>query len=198
METNMPNVKFRPARENECAHLALFADMATRCLASHSWALKAQAGQSAFEVGRSLIRNDVQHFTHFSNWRIADMAGSVVGAISTGVLPQTHVDLQTLPEVLHSPTELKAIAAGTCYLSSAAIYPEYQGRGLGAALLDEAVSQTHAAGVRQLTLLVGSFNSRAHKLYLRCGFEEWNRRPFCAFPGSDQTGEWILMRKEIS
>jgi ribosomal protein S18 acetylase RimI-like enzyme len=194
----MHDVQFRPAGDNECAHLALFADMATRRLASYTWALKAQPGQSAFEVGRSIIRNDPQHFTHFSNWRIADWAGSVIGAINTGVLSPDMVDLQTLPEVLHSPTELKAIAAGTCYLSSAAIYPEYQGRGFGKALLDEAVSQTHAAGMRRLTLLVGSFNSRAHMLYLRYGFEEWDRRPFCAFAGSDQPGEWILMRKDIS
>ena len=194
----MPDVQFRSAVENDCAHLAILADMATRCLYSHLWAQRAQAGQSAFEVGRSIICGDAQHFTHYSNWRVADIGGVVVGAINTGVLPQVDVDLQSLPEVSHSPAELKAMAAGTCYLSSAAIYPEYQGRGLGTALLDEAVLQTRAAGVKQLTLLVGSFNNVARKLYAGYGFVVWDRRLFCAFAGSDPLGEWILLRKDVS
>lgn len=193
----MSELEFRPARQTDCTHLALLADMATRCLTSHLWSLAATAGQSAFEVGRSIIRNDTQHFSHFSNWRVAELDGNVVGAINTGLLPPPTAPPPTMPEVTRGPNELKALATGTCYLSAAAIYPEYQGRGFGSALIDEAMSQGRHAGAGQLTLLVGSFNSRAHRLYLRCGFEEWARRPFTAFPGSDTPGEWVLMRKAL-
>lgn len=193
----MSELKFRAARKNDSSDLALLADMATRCLSSHVWSLNATAGQSAFEVGRSIIRNDTQHFTHFSNWRVAELDGDVVGAINTGLLPPPVAALQPMPEATRGPSELKALAAGTCYLSSAALYPEQQGRGFGTALINEAVSQARQRGAEQLTLLVGSFNTRAHQLYLRCGFEEWARRPFIAFPGSDTPGEWVLMRKAI-
>jgi ribosomal protein S18 acetylase RimI-like enzyme len=193
----MSELEFRAARQDDCADLALLADMATRCLSSHVWSLNATAGQSAFEVGRSIIRNDTQHVTHFSNWRVAELDGDVVGAINTGLLPPPVAALQSMPEVTRGPSELKALAAGTCYLSSAALYLEHQGRGFGSALLDEAVSQARQLGAEQLTLLVGSFNIRAHELYLRCGFEEWATRPFTAFPGSDSPGEWVLMRKVI-
>lgn len=191
----MSELEFRPARQNDCAHLALLADMATRCLTSHVWALTATAGQSAFEVGRSIIRNDTQHFSHFSNWRVAELDGEVVGAINTCILQKPEAPPQSMPLVLRGLSELKAFATGTCYLSAAALYPEHQGRGFGSALINEAVSQSLIAEVEQFTLLVGSFNSRAHRLYLRCGFEEWARCPFTAFPGSDSLGEWILMRK---
>ncbi len=197
----MSKLEFRPARQNDCTHLALLADMATRCLTSHIWSLSATAGQSAFEVGRSIIRNDPQHFSHFSNWRVAELDGDVVGAINTGLLPPPSPPPTTPPqpmvEVTRAPNELKALATGTCYLSAAALYPEHQGRGFGSALIDEAMSQAQHCGARQLTLLVGSFNSKAHKLYLRCGFEEWARRPFTAFAGSDRQGEWVLMRKVL-
>jgi GNAT superfamily N-acetyltransferase len=169
--------------------------MATRCLSSHLWALAANAGQSAFDVGRSIIRNDTQHFSHFGNWRVAVLDGDVVGAINTCILQRPQATSQSMPEVLQGLNALKALAAGTCYLSAAALYPEHQGRGLGAALINEAVSQCLIAKAEQLTLMVGSFNIKAHKLYLRCGFDEWARRPFTAFPGSDSPGEWILMRK---
>ena len=193
----MSELEFRPARQDDCADLALFADMATRRLASQLWALGANAGQSAFEMGRSMIRNDTQHFSHFSNWRVAQLDGAVVGAINTCMLQRPDASSQSIPEVLRGLNALKALAAGTCYLSAAALYPEHQGRGFGTALINEAVSQSLIAKAEQLTLLVGSFNARAHKLYLRCGFDEWARRPFTAFPGSDSPGEWILMRKVL-
>lgn len=201
----MSELEFRPALPNDCAHLALLADMATRCLSSHLWSLTATAGQSAFEVGRSIIRNDTLHFSHFRNWRVAEFDGDVVGAINTCLLPPSISAPQTpsltpshnLPDVTRGLNELKALAAGTCYLSSAALYPEHQARGFGSALIDEAMSQARGSGAGQLTLLVGSFNTRAHRLYLRCGFEEWARRPFNAFPGSDSPGEWVLMRKTM-
>lgn len=193
----MSKPEFRAAQQNDCTHLALLADMATRRLTSHLCGLTANAGQSAFEVGRSIIRNDTQHFSHFSKWRVATLDGDVVGAINTCLLPPPPTSLPPIPEVTRGSNELKALATGTCYLAAAALFPEHQGHGFGSALIHEAMSQAQHAGAGQLTLLVGSFNARAHKLYLRYGFEEWARRPFTAFPGSDSPGEWVLMRKAI-
>ena len=193
----MPELEFRDARQNDCAHLALLADMATRRLTSHLWSLSATAGQSAFEVGRSIIRNDTLHFSHFSNWRVAELDGDVVGAINTGLLCPPLIPPQPATEVTRGPTELKALATGSCYLSAAALYPEHQRCGFGSELIDEAVAQATHIGAGQLTLLVGSFNTQAHRFYLGRGFEEWARRPFTAFAGSDSPGEWVLMRKAL-
>lgn len=190
------SIAFRSAIPEDCAHLVLFADMATRGLASFLWKLKAEPGQSAGAIGRSVIRNDEAHFTHFKNWRIATHKGQIIGGLNCYVIPDmsgTSTDIEAVKPL----NALKAIAAGSWYISSAAIYPEYQGRGCGKALIAEAQSLARSAGKAKLTLMVNSHNKHAHKLYLAFGFQEWETLPFITFPGSDQPGEWILMGKII-
>lgn len=189
-------IAFRPATPNDCPHLVLLADMATRRLTSFLWGQAASAGQSAFEVGRDIIRNRQSHFTHFSNWRVAEGRGQVVGAISGYVISES--SLAPVPDVVAPLNELKAMAVGTWYMSAVAVYPEYQGEGFGKSLLAEAERMARATGKDRLTLMVGSFNARAYGLYRKAGFAEWDRRPFAAFPGSDETGEWILMGKNLT
>lgn len=194
----MQDLTFRAAVGGDCADLALLADSATRRLTSHLWSGAAQPGQSAFEVGRSLIRNETSHFMHHRNWRVAELDGATVGALNGLVLSPPAADAPPSPAVTQGLNELKAVAAGTWYLVAAALHAEFQGRGLGGALLAEAEAQARAAGRQRLTLMVGSFNARARRLYDRHGLTEWQRRPFTAFPGSDTPGEWILMVKDLT
>ena len=193
----MAAVMFRLAVAQDCSHLVFLADTASRGLATYLWGATAEPGQSAFEVGRAIIRGDQQHFAHFKNWSVAEMHGDLVGALVGYVLPQPLVGAVAGSEVVRGMNELKALAAGSWYISAAALYPEFQGRGLGRALLDHAEMRARTANCSQMTLLVGSFNHRAVQLYRRCGFAEWARRPFSAFPGSDPAGDWILMGKRL-
>lgn len=190
-------IAFRSATPEDCTHLVLLADMATRRLTSFLWGQMATPGQSAFEVGRNIIRNDESHFTHFKNWRIAEHLGRFVGALNSYVIPEPSGPVTAI-EAVKPLNELKAVAAGTFYISSAAIYPEHQGEGFGKCLLTEAESIARAQHRDRLTLMVGSFNPRAYGLYQKAGFREWDRRPFTAFPGSDVPGEWILMVKDLT
>ena len=100
-------------------------------------------------------------------------------------------------EVVKLLKALKDVAAGTWYIAVASIYPEHQGKGFGKSLLSEAENIVRSAGKDRLTLMVGSFNTRAYGLYEKSGFAEWERRPFHPFPGSDEPGEWILMVKDL-
>lgn len=192
----LPPIVLRSATPADCAHLVLFADMATRRLTSFLWGQMAAPGQSVFEIGRNVIRHAEGHFTHFANWRVAEHEGEVVGALNGYVIPEPSDTPPAVPEVVKPLNELKNMATGTWYVSAAAIYPEHQGRGFGARLLAEGESMARSAGKAQMTLMVGSFNPGAYRLYQRCGFTEWARRPFCAFPGSDE-GEWILMVRDL-
>ena len=191
------SLDFRPATEEDCAHLVLFADMATSRLTSFVWGQSAAPGQSVCEVGRKVIRNDAAHFSHVSNWHVATHRGHIVGGLNSYVLP----DDQGPPPALDAAVPLHALkskAAGSWYLSVAALYPEHQGKGAGAHLLAKAEALARAAGKDLLTLLVASFNPRAHSLYTRCGFRDWDRRPFVGFPGSGGPGDWILMVKDLT
>ncbi len=59
---------------------------------------------------------------------------------------------------------------GEAYLHYLAVDPDGTGRGVGGALLADAVAHARAAGFRSLTLEVRSENTRAIALYLRAGF----------------------------
>ena len=191
------NLTLRPADQHDCAHLVLFADMATRRLTSYLWGHMAAPGQSSSEVGRNVIRNDEGHFTHFRNWRVAEDDDKLIGALNGYVISEPSSFPAPTLEAVKPLNELKEMAAGTWYISAVAIYPEHQGSGFGKSLLAEAENLARAANKDRLTLMVGSFNARAYGLYQKTGFKEWARRSFTAFPGSDEPGEWILMVKDL-
>lgn len=188
---------FKTATPEDCAHLVLLADMATRRLTSFLWGQMATPGQSSFEVGRNVILNDTGHYMHYANWRVAEHGGKLVGALNGYIIPEPTGSPPAL-EVVKPLNTLKNVAAGTWYIAVASIYPEHQGKGFGKSLLAEAESIARAAGKERLTLMVGSFNERAYSLYEKSGFTEWERQPFHPFPGSDEPGEWILMAKDLS
>ncbi|MDF1794782.1 MAG: GNAT family N-acetyltransferase [Thalassobaculaceae bacterium] len=192
-----PTIDFRPATQEDCAHLVLFTDMATSRFASYIWGQAAAPGQSAFEAGRSVIRNDASHFTHVSNWHVASRSGAIIGGLNGYVLPETQGPAPTV-EAAVPLYDLKGTAAGTWYLSAVALYAEHQGGGLGAHFLAKAAELARVAGKDRLTLMVASFNPRAHSLYCRYGFREWDRRSYIRFSGSGGPGDWILMVKDLA
>ena len=191
-------VNFRAATEDDSSHLAILADSARR-LVSHMWRGAAQVGQSCFEVGREAIRTNGNHFSHYANWQIAEIGGRVAGGLNGYVLPK-QMDAGILvdtPDLLRPLNALKAVAEGTWYISAASVFPEFRNRGVGDALLSKAEALARIQGNSRLTLMVGSFNEGAQRLYRRFGFSEWERRAFTPFEGSDPEGDWILMVKDV-
>jgi ribosomal protein S18 acetylase RimI-like enzyme len=94
--------------------------------------------------------------------------------------------------------ELEALAVTTWTMMAVAVFPEYRGRGLGAALLLGAENVARRTIARQMSLIVERDNSTALGLYGRSGLRERARRPFVPFPGSTDRGDWILMVKDIA
>lgn len=167
MLQNQAVAGFRDPSKEDCAHFVLLADLATRRLTSFLWGEMAVPGQSAFEIGRNIMRNNDDDFTHFKNWRVLENDGQIVGALNGYIIPEPFTAATISSEVVKPLNELKAMVAGTWYISAAAIYPEHQGKGLGKALLAEAEKIARAAQRDCISLIVGSFNSRAYDLYRR-------------------------------
>lgn len=197
-DLSVSGITFRSATAQDSADLALLGDMATRRLYSYLWSQAAAPGQSAFEFGRSIIRNNPEHLSWFGNWRVAERDGVLAGALNSYLMPAPSPTDAAVPDVLKGLNDLKAMIAGTWYIAAAALHSECQGQGYGEALLNEAETLARAAGNTRLTLMVGSFNQPARRLYLRCRFTEQAERPFTAFPGSDTPGTWILMAKYLN
>ena len=74
---------------------------------------------------------------------------------------------------------LTAVRPTTAHIPQIAVAREFQGRGLGAAMMDAAFKRLAGEGYREVSLTVTDVNSGAVRLYERLGFETF--RTFGAF-----------------
>lgn len=88
-------------------------------------------------------------------------------------------------------------AAGTYYLSSLAVLPAYQHRGLGRALLALSRCRARAAGFDLLSLHVFEANRQALKLYRAFGFAEAGRAPSVPHRLIRFSGELLLLQCDV-
>ncbi|MGY1833710.1 GNAT family N-acetyltransferase [Blastococcus sp. SYSU DS0510] len=108
--------------------------------------------------------------------RVADLlvardgAGRLVGSVA-------FVPGGEFGEVLESPDE-----AGFRML---VVDPRAQGRGVGAALVEECLARARAAGRRRVVISTGSRMTAAHRLYERLGFTRLPERDWTPLPGID-------------
>jgi len=190
---------FRPATTRDATDLALLLDAASRRLVSWRWSTMATPGQSWFEVGRSRILTLIDNQSHYTNWLVAEANGHPVGGLNAHAMAKAveETDLADLDPVFHPLVALEPQTEGTFYIMAAAIFAEHRGRGYGAALLDKAADMAQGRGLTRLSLMTESFNDGARRLYQRHGFRDLDRRPFVAFPGSNETGDWTLMVKDL-
>jgi len=191
---------FRPARKSDASDLAVLNDSASRGLAAWLWTTLRAPGQSILEAGRHRILTNTNAPAHFTNWTVAEIDGNVAGGF-TGFLvppPDKSRDVTDLPEAFVPCLELEALAVGTWTIMALSVFPEHRGQGLGRALLEEAQHLTSRAGAHQMSLLVESDNDTAVRLYQRFGLHEQARKPIVSFPGSTDTGDWLLMVKDIT
>jgi GNAT superfamily N-acetyltransferase len=193
------NLKFRSATIDDSDHLTLLLDAASRRLASYFWSQMSQPGQSYFEVGRNRIRSKSDSPTYHANWLVAELDGRVAGALNGYPIakPYDPGDISELPDVYVPMIKLEAVAEGTWYLQVASVFPEHRGKGIGTAILKQSEEIARTSGANRMSIIVESANENAHRIYGRFGFVEWERLPFIPFPRCDDTGEWILMGKDV-
>jgi ribosomal protein S18 acetylase RimI-like enzyme len=92
---------------------------------------------------------------------------------------------------LHEPSRklagvlaITSVRAGTAHVPQVAVAPEFQGLGLGTAMMEPAFRDLACRGFREVTLTVTEANAGAVRLYERLGFETfqifgafaWNRQ----------------------
>jgi ribosomal protein S18 acetylase RimI-like enzyme len=80
------------------------------------------------------------------------------------------------------------------YLQVLAVLPAFQGRNLGAAILQWMEEEARSVESRQLWLCVSDFNTRARAFYERFGFKEAAVLDQLASDASDE----VFMRKRLS
>ena len=191
---------FRSATEDDCTELALIRDVAGRRMPSYLWSQETGQGQSYFEYGREIIRTDANNSAYFKNWLVAESQSKFVGAFFGFSVedPYPEIDLDAVPECFRPCIELERVASGCWLLQVIAILPQYRGKGLARQLLDKAESVARDSGTNRIALQVEEVNEIAFNTYQRNGYIEVDRRPYIPFPGSDDTGDYVLMWKELT
>ena len=191
---------FRSATEDDCTELALIRDIAGRRMPSYLWSQETGQGQSYFEYGREEIRTDANSNSYFKNWLVAGFQDKFVGAFFGFSIenPYPEIDLDAVPECFRPCIELERVASGCWLLQAIAILPQYRGKGLARQLLDKAGSVAKDSGTNRIALQVEEVNEVAFKTYQSNGYVEVDRRPYVHFPGSEDTGDVVLMWKELT
>ena len=193
-------LQFRSATEDDCTELALIRDVAGRRMPSYLWSQDTGQGQSYFEYGREIIRTDANRNSYFKNWLVAESQSKFVGAFFGFSVedPYPEIDLDAVPECFRPCIELERVASGCWLLQVIAILPQYRGKGLARQLLDKAESVARDSGTNRIALQVEEVNEIAFNTYMRNGYIEVDRRTYIPFPGSDDTGDYVLMWKELT
>lgn len=75
-----------------------------------------------------------------------------------------------------------------------AVVPEFEGRGIGSALLTQLIEEARRRGAADVLLEVRSDNPRAQQLYLRFGFEQIHLRRKYYRDGADA----LIMRLQLT
>jgi GNAT superfamily N-acetyltransferase len=190
---------FRPATKADAAALAVLVDIAGEGLACHMWRGLAAPGQSAIEIGRERARRGEGGFS-YRNATIVEIDGEIAACLVDYRLdePYDTGGFDAMPELVQPLIKLEAKVPGSWYVNVLATFPEFRGKGIGAALLAIAEGRAREAGAPALSVIVASWNDAAARLYARAGYAALAREPVVPFPGSPPEGDWVLMVKSLS
>ena len=193
------SVKFRDGLESDATSLALLLDAAGRRIPAYFWSLYAAEGQSFFEFGRENIRTNVEGKSYYKNWQIAKLDNELLGAFFGFQVPDPYpeINYDEEPKWWIPFLELEKLAAGSWLLQAISILPEYRGQGHANTHLAKAEEVAKDNGVNKITLQVEAINQIALKIYTNSGYAELARRELVPFPFSQDTGDIILMEKNL-
>ena len=181
---------FRPATLADASALAVLVDIAGEGMPASFWNELKSPGQSALEFGRERARRDEGGFS----WRhatVAEIGGEVAASLVGYRLDDLHAFVRPL-------VRLEARAPGSWYVNVLATFPEFRRRGIGVRLLAIAEEKAREQRARSLSVIVGSWNEPAARLYTSAGYAGLAREPAILFPGCPHQGDWVLMVRSLA
>jgi GNAT superfamily N-acetyltransferase len=190
---------FRPAALADTSALAVLVDIAGEGAPNRLWLDMAGPGHSALEVGRERARREEGGFS-YRHATVAEIGDEVVACLIGYRLddPYDLSDHDELPAMFQPLVRLEAQAPGTWYVNVLATVTEHRGHGLGMKLLEIANDRAREAGASAASIIVGSWNEGAGRLYRRAGYDPVASEPAVLPPDLPQSGDWILMTRPLS
>lgn len=193
-------LRIRAADEKEAYHIAELINIASSNLEINDWEAELtpdmkERGMSPLDVGASHVL-DPNHNFHYSNTKLAVQADKVVGLLLSYPIKQKsdkdRANLSAENQIYH---DLKQRAVGYFYIDSLAIYPDFQGKGIGSQLLDHAMSMAREQEFQNICLLAYEENFGAVRLYKRKGFRITHKEAIPDTPYMPFEGHVLLLEK---
>lgn len=194
-----PKPSLRPATKVDAAALAVLVDIAGEGMPAYMWSTLKASDQSVLEFGRERARRDTGGFS-YKNAVIAEIGGEIAATL-IGYRLDDPYDLEDslagTPEIVRPLVRLESKAPGSWYVNVLATFPEFRRRGIGGKLLAIAESKGREARAPALSVIVGSWNDSATRLYRSAGYVGRASEPAILFPGCPHKGDWLLMIKSL-
>jgi ribosomal protein S18 acetylase RimI-like enzyme len=191
---------FRPATKADASALAVLVDIAGEGMPAYMWSTLAAPGQSVLELGRERARRDEGGFS-YRNSVVAEVGGEVAASLVGYRLDDPYDldgSLAETPDIVRPLVRLEAKAPGSWYVNVLATFPEFRRRGIGARLLAIAEEKAREQDARASSVIVGSWNGGAARLYCGAGYETVAREKAILFPGCPHQGDWVLMVRSMA
>ncbi|MEM7172038.1 MAG: GNAT family N-acetyltransferase [Pseudomonadota bacterium] len=192
-----PPCASRPATPDDIPHLAHFQVMAGD---GHMEALYHDLvpGKSVTELvaRRFSFEGSTKSYRHC---HVAELGDRVVGGLHCHPFDAMANDPSDplVPEerfaVVEAFDHLDFAAVGTFHINVVAVYPEFQGQGIGTFLIKAAITQAQSQGFTKASLAVFEENAGALRLYQRHGFKEAARHPGSRHPMVKYDGDLLMM-----
>ncbi len=189
---------FRPATLKDTSALTVLVDIAGEGVPHWLWQSLAGPGRSALEVGRDRARREEGGFS-YRHATLAEMGGEIAACSIVYPLddPYDLSELDALPAHVKPLVRLEAKAPGSWYVNVLATFPEFRGQGLGAELLEIAAAKAQEAGAPAMSIIVGSWNAGAARLYRLAGYDTVAAEPAVLPQAFPQSGDWMLMTRPL-
>jgi ribosomal protein S18 acetylase RimI-like enzyme len=191
-------VTVRPATLADASALAVLVDIAADGMAVQMWRTLAAPAQSPVEVGRARARREEGGFS-YRNTFVAETDGEIAASLVGYRLddPYDLTGLEAMPEFVRPLVRLESRAPGSWYVNVLATFPEFRGRGIGSKLLEVADSIGRQSAARAMSVIVGSWNDGAMRLYERTGYAPAASEDAVLPEDFAHQGDWVLMIKSL-
>ncbi len=189
----------RRARPDDAGALAELINIAGEGLPLYLWESMAEADETAWDVGRRRAKRQKGGFS-YKNAIVLEDDAKVVACLIGYPHPNEAkpIDFENTPAIFIPLEELEVLAPGTWYVNVLASYPEFRGKGYGTRLLSIGERLAADAGKIGLSIIVSDANTKARRLYERCGYRAIAERPMVKEGWQNGGERWVLLTKSLS
>ena len=194
MQSNRP---FRPANIDDAGVLAELVNYAGEGMPVYLWGQIAGPGQAAWDVGCRRAAREEGSFS-YRNATIIEYDGQCAGCLIGYEIPDNPGPIpDDMPTMFVPLQELENLAPGTWYINVLAVRPQFRRLGLGNKLLALADETAEALGRPGLSVIVSDANTKARRLYDRCGYSESATRLMVKENWQNKGQNWVLLTKNL-